>query len=221
MRHILALLTVCLLNPGSTSAAEAVILTTGIEGFQVYQPAPSELLEKIGPLLDAAGTEELRVDDVAKEAGKADAVERAASPERAIRLAQFIRGLEVRDSYVNIVLNIQTNEVMLLNANFLPDRGLDHKPPLTAAQAKAKVETRMGESSTVELASGYRAKIAFNDTPAELAYDFEPAWGFRPARGMLVWVFGASGVDHLQHYQVSVSAATGEVIALHGMLVVN
>jgi len=201
------------------AALLAVVLSTGIEGFQVDQPAPAELVEKLGPLLDATGSEELRVATVAEHAGKADPAERAASADRAIRLVEFIRGREVRQTWVNIMLNIRTNEVTLLNSNFLPDRGLDHQPSLTAAEAKAKVEARMGESSTVELASGYRAKIAFNDTPAELAYDFETAWGFRPARGMLVWVFGATGVDHVQHYQVSVSAATGEVIALHGKLV--
>jgi hypothetical protein len=74
----------------------------------------------------------------------------------------------------------------------------------------------MAQDSYVEIEPGRRV-IAFGDTPAYLAYDFEHAWGFRPRRAMLVWVFGARGVDHDQPYRVSVSAATGEVIALSGL----
>jgi hypothetical protein len=162
-----------------------------------------------------AGSEELRVIDVGDRSYFGDPARHA---ERVIRLVEFIHGHEVRNSVVNISLNIETHEVMMLVAKFLPDRDVDRAPRLTAAEAKAKVESRMGESSSIELPSGERFKVSFNDTPAFLAYDFELPWGFRPSRGMLVWVFSASGIDHVQHYEVSVSAATGEVIALAGLL---
>lgn len=46
-------------------------------------------------------------------------------------------------------------------------------------------------------------KIAFSDKPAHLAYEIHQ-FGFAPARGVLVWVFTADGVDHTQWYEVSV-----------------
>lgn len=206
--------TSCDNNPGSGGliVKPGIVLEGGIETFKVGESA-AELVKKIGPLLCANGAEELRVADVAQEAGKADPVERKASPERAIRFDQFIRGLEVRGASVHILLNIETNEVLSLNANFLPDRGLDHKPRLTAAQARAKVEARMGKEQTVETRSGARFKAAFDEADPFLAYDTEEQYGFAPRRSALVWIFAARQIDDLPGCQVSIDAATAEVFS--------
>lgn len=228
MRYIIAMFVSCLLYASDSPAAattcrnnwteishatSGVVLATRIEDFQVGQPASPDFLTKIGPLLCANGAEELRVADVAQEAGKADPVERKASPERAIRFDQFIRGLEVRGASVHILLNIETNEVLSLNANFLPDRGLDHKPRLTAAQARTKVEARMGKEQTVETRSGARFKAAFDEADPFLAYDTEEQYGFAPRRSALVWIFAARQIDDLPGCQVSIDAATAEVVS--------
>jgi hypothetical protein len=223
----LALIAGCLLGSGSSIATEAVettvtnpgvVLAAGIEGFRVDQPVP-DLLQKIGSMLKAAGTEELRVTAVAQHAGLADPAARAASSQRQINLTEFIRGREVRQSFVIFNLDIETKEVTRLAARFLPDRGLVHEPQLTAAQAREKVAARIRKDTGVEVAPGWREKIALTDTPApRLVYDIEQPSGSRPASGMLVWVFGAKGVDHFQLYEVSASAATGEIIAVQGLL---
>jgi hypothetical protein len=193
-----------------------IVLTTGIESFQRDQPAPNELLEKIGPLLCASGTEELRVADVADRSGFGDPARQA---ERHIRLVEFIRGREVRLSFVGISLNIETNEVKGVNAQFLPNRDVDREPRLSAAEARAKVETAMRKDRYVEVAnSGQRVQIALYETPAPyLAYEIEQ-YGFAPPRGVLVWVFSAQEVQNRQPYEVSVDAATGKVISFQGML---
>jgi hypothetical protein len=69
-----------------------IVLLSGLAQFKVGQGS-KELLQNIGPALLASGTEELRV--------------------------QYIRGREVQDSSLNIVLNQQTNEITLVVANFL------------------------------------------------------------------------------------------------------
>lgn len=230
MRHLVALLSGCLLCGSSVSAADTscrnnwveihhtapgIVLTTGIEDLRVGHAAPG-VLEKIGPLLCAAGTEELRVAKVASRSGYGDPARRA---ERAIRFVEYIHGREVRQSTVSISLNVETHQVMRVNAKFLPDRDVARLPRLTAAEARAKVEAAMRKDGHVEVAtSGERVQIALYETPAPyLAYEIEQT-GFAPARGVLVWVFSAKDVEAQSSYEVSVDAATGNVISLQEMI---
>lgn len=183
-----------------------VLLGSGLAGFKVNQPSP-ELLEKFGPALLAAGTEELRVFRIAGQAAIADPVARAKSPDRTIRFVQYIRGREVLRSAVNISLNTQTHEVTHFVADFLPDRGLEHEPKLTAAAARARVEATMRESVLEE-----DQRIVFEAAPARLAYAFEEIGDRGGIGGVLVWVFQASRAG--ESVEASVSASTGEVIRI-------
>lgn len=224
MEHVLAVFAACLLYAGSAGAAELacsnswstqkhielpeIVLETGIGGFKVGQPAPPEVLEKIGPLLCAAGTEQLRVGNVNRSSPLADPARHA---ERAIRLEQFIHGRKVFLSTVNLRLNIETNEVLMINANFLPDRDLDHEPQLTAGQAKVKAAAGLSEALNKQLGSNDR-RFAFSNGPApQLAYEIEQS-GFAPARGVLVWELSAANVETVERYQVHVDARTGRIV---------
>jgi hypothetical protein len=161
----------------------------------------------------ATGTEELRVIDVGDRSYFGDPARHA---ERVIRHVEFIREHEVSQSAVNISLNTETGEVLMIVANFLPDRGADRRPRLTAAQARARVEAQMRKSSYVELTSGERLKIAFydapDDVPAKLIYQIEQ-FGFAPAPGALVWVLGARDLESNAPCDVSVSAMDGKVVS--------
>lgn len=187
-----------------------VVLQSGLAGFKVNEPA-KELLEKIGPALLAAGTEELRVASVAPYAGKADAAERESSPERAVNLVQYIRGREVQNSAVNIVINQQTNEITLIVADFLPDRGLPQEPALSAAQAKAKVAAAIRDGELDE-----RQEFSFQDHPATLAYAFEEVGDNGGIGGVLVWVFQA--IQRGLPVEANVNALTGEVVRVRSFI---
>jgi hypothetical protein len=177
-----------------------IFLPSGLDGFKVNEPA-KDLLEKIGPALLASGTEELRVFNINRKAP----IVRRDSPERSVRLDQYIRGREVQGAAVNITLNIQTNEITAIETNFLPDRGLQHEPKLTAAQARAKVEAAMRDSGLEE-----KRKIIFEDSPARLAYAFEDFVDGRSIGGVLVWVFQATRSG--ESVDVVVNSLTGEVV---------
>ncbi|HKU16704.1 MAG TPA: hypothetical protein VJQ52_20090 [Steroidobacteraceae bacterium] len=206
MRYVFVLLAASLCHAGAACAAESpIVLTTGIAAFQVDQPAPPELLEKLGPRLEAVGSEELRVTAIIEPPGETELLERWQSP-KTIQLAQFIRGREVRQSWINIVFDVQTHEVTLVSARFLSDRGLNHEPRLTAAQARMRAQRQVRNP---------RAPVILDGTSARLAYDFEPATDYGELRGSLVWVFDASGLDS-EPYEVSVSSATGKVLRMRG-----
>jgi hypothetical protein len=181
-----------------------IVLPTGIEGFQVDQPAPADLFKKIGPLLLARGTEELRVSRINRQG-----LIRGTT----IHLREFIRGREVVNAWVQIILNEETNEVMHLLADFLPDRGLEHEPRLTAAEARMRLDTELREIA-------YRELTLF-DTPARLAYSFEQ-WGSRGGiGGALVWAFSvryppAGGEGRFA--EVMIDAASGEITARENIL---
>jgi hypothetical protein len=205
MRCVTASITGCLMWAGTINAAE-IVLENGIDGFQIEQPAPAELLQKLSPLLDAAGSEELRVAPVSAYAGNADLIDGRGRPvEATIWLDQFIRGHEVRQGFVLIGFNTRTREVTLLNANFLPDRGLDHTPRLTAGQAKAKADPQLRNP---------RDPMGFDDTPARLAYEFERTGEFGGRDGKLVWIFNANGLYSHQPYQISASSMSGRVVRI-------
>ena len=185
-----------------------IVLPSGMAGFAVGEPA-QELLQKIGPLLLSAGTEELRPFKINREAVAADPTERQSSPERIIKLRQYIRGREVLGGSVNIAINQQTNEITEVAANFPPDRGLEHEPKLTATEVKAAVETAQRPK---EFAS--TQKIVFGDAPARLAYAFEEIGDNGGIGGLLVWVLKVSRPASPDVFEASISAATGQVIRL-------
>jgi Zn-dependent metalloprotease len=187
-----------------------IVLPSGLAQFKVGQQS-RELLDHIAPALLAAGTEELRVTAVANEAGKADQGERQSSPERAVNLVQYIRGREVQDSSVNIVLNRETNEITLVVANFLPDRSLPSEPKISAPQARAKVEAAMRDSGLDE-----KEKFTFQDYPASLAYAFEEVGDKGGVGGALVWVFEV--IKQGRPAQANVNAITGEVVGLRSFI---
>jgi hypothetical protein len=194
---------------GNVAAAE-IVLEAGIEAFQVEQPAPAELLSKLGPLLDAAGTEELRVAPVSTYAGNEDLLDGRGRPvDATIWLDQFIAGHEVREGFVIIGLNTRTHEVTLVRANFLPDRGLTHRPRLTEAQARSKGVPQLRKLTE---------PLAFDGAAAKLAYEFERSGEFGGGNGVLAWVFTSRHVDWDVPYEVSVSSATGRVVGMRSMM---
>lgn len=178
-----------------------IFLRSGIEGLKVDQPAP-EILEAIGPALLPRGREELRVRSVGRQLQGI-----------VIKLDQFMDGREVEWAGVNIVLNEQTNEVTLVVANFMPDRGLDHQPRLSPVAARLKAETTMRES--LQLLGLTDRELSFSDTPARLAYEFEKIESSTVLGGALVWVFSAQGVNSQGWFRVCIDAATGKVVRLY------
>ena len=203
MRCFIASIAGCLACASSVDAAE-IVLDAGIDSFQVEQPAPAELLGKLGPLLGATGMEELRVAPVSTYSGNADLVDgRGRSVNAKIWLDQFIGGREVRDGFVLIEFNTRTHAVTLLSASFLPDQGLDRECRVTEAQAKVKATTHLRKRIEPLILDG---------TPAELVYQFERCGEFGGRDGILAWVFGAKRADWADRYQVSVSAISGKVV---------
>lgn len=184
---------------------KGIVLKTGIEGFKVGQPA-TELLEKIGPVVLATGREELRVVNVTR---AKDLPDRMPNRRTTVRLTEYIRDREVSMSGVNIAFDEDTHEVtMLVVGFFLPDRGLDHKPRLTASQARTKLEAELRETPYQNM------KPTFFETPARLAYSFDE-WGSHGGTGgALVWVFSvalppAGGEGHFT--ELMANAATGKI----------
>jgi hypothetical protein len=209
MRTFVASIAGCLLCTGSVNAAE-IVLEAGIDDFQVEQPAPAELLLKLSPLLDATGTEELRVAPVSAYAGNADLVDGRGRPvEATIWLDEFIRGREVRQGFVVIGFNTRTHEVTLLRANFLPDRELTYTPKVTETHARAKAPAQLRKLTE---------PLALAVTPAELVYEFERSEEFGGRDGVLAWVFNAKHADWGAPYQVTVSSTTGRVVGVRNMM---
>lgn len=205
MRCLIASIAGCLACTGSVNAAE-IVLEAGIEDFQVEQPAPAELLRKLSPLLDATGTEELRVAPVDTYSGNEYLIDGRGRPvEALIWLDQFIAGHPVQQSYVYIRFNTRTREVTLLNANFLPDRGLNHASELTADQARAMAVPQLRKPSE---------PLTFTEIPARLVYAFERTGEFGGRDGYLVWMFSAQGRDPNAWYDISVSATSGKVVGV-------
>jgi hypothetical protein len=123
-----------------------------------------------------------------------------------LKLDEFIGGREVRWAGVNVAVNEQTKEVTAIYANFMPDRGLDHQPRLSAVEARFKAETTTRESLRA-LGSGDR-ELSFSDRPARLAYEWEKIESSTVFGGALVWIFDAP-------FPISVDAASGKIIRLY------
>lgn len=204
MRYLVASIAACLSYAGCINAAD-FILESGVDGFQVGQPVPAELLQKLAPRLNATGSEGLRLGPVDEYPDNASLIEDTGPVESTVWLTQSIRGREVSQGWVRISLNTRTHEVTLLGANFLPDRGLNHEPRLTAAQARRKAEVQLRNQSKA---------VGFDATPAQLVYEFERSGEFGGHTGRLVWVFGALSWNTRQPHKVSVSAVSGEVVRI-------
>jgi hypothetical protein len=141
--------------------ATGIFLRSGITNLEADDPAP-QILEAIGPALLARGTEELRVRSVS--------LDIAVGRRLVVRLDEFIAGREVRWAHVNVVVLEQTNEVTEVYASFMPDRGLDHQPRLSAMETRFKVEATMRDRRAYGLEE---RKIYFSDRPASLGYEFQ------------------------------------------------
>lgn len=220
MRYIISIFASCLLYVSDSPAAattcrnnwteisqatSGVVLATRIEDFQVGQPAPPDFLAKIGPLLCANGTEELRVRSV-------PLAEPDKQAQRTIHFEEFIRGRKVFRSSVDIRLNVETNEVAMIDATFLPDRDMDPVARLTVEQAKAKAVTGLSQALSEKLGPKER-QFTFRDKPAQLMYDIEQS-GSAPTRGVLVWELSAANVATNERYEVHVNAATGTIVRM-------
>jgi hypothetical protein len=246
MLYVLAAFAGCMLHPGATDPCQTVrqaqyrflrerpavqvewnengtvrqlngptgiFLPAGAAGFKVGESAP-EVLEKLGPVLLARGTEELRVWSITT------AAEMPASlPIRrrtVIKMVEYIRGRQVHSSSVNLGLDPRTNEVMLMLADFVPDRGLEHKPRLSEPQARAKLEMLIHE--------GEQAVMNYTlQGTGRLAYTFQE-WGtFGGGLGaVLVWLFPVvSSVPEQgegSFGELGVDAATGQIAPRHSHL---
>lgn len=109
---------------------------------------------------------------------------------------------------MSIVLDRETNEVTLLSSAFLPDRGLDHEPRLTAADARVKLEAQLREVPYQDM------NPRFQDQPAHLAYSFEQWGSHGELGGALVWVFSVESPPaggELQFGELNVNAVTGKI----------
>ena len=227
MLHLIAVLAGCLLNPPAddpcreareaqhdflrshnardvewhangtvrSMKATGIFLRSGITDLEAGDPAP-QILEAIGPALLARGTEELRVRSVSRDITLGRLV---------ARLDEFIAGREVRWAHVNVVVAEQTNEVTEVYAGFMPDRGLDHQPRLSATEARFKVEATMRDLRAYGLEE---RKIYFSDRPASLGYEFQKIESSTVYGGALVWIFDAP-------FPICVDAASGEIVRLY------
>jgi hypothetical protein len=145
----------------------------------------------------ARGTEELRVRFISRSSTPGAIV---------VKLDEFIDGREVRWAQVNVVVVEQTNEVTQVYAGFMPDRGLDHRPRLSAMEARFKAETTMGEA--LRAYGLEERRLYFSDMPARLGYEFQKLESSTVFGGALVWILDAS-------FPVCVDAATGEIVRLY------
>lgn len=203
MRCLVASIAGCLGWAVSVNAAE-IVLETGIDGFQVEQPAPAELLHHLAPLLDAAGSEELRVAPISRYPLNADLVDGRGRPvDATIWFDQFIGGRQVQQGFVLIGFNARTHEVTLLDANFLRDEGLNREPRVTQSQARVKASAPLGRR--IE-------RLTLDGTPGQLRYVFERSGEFGGRDGVLAWVFNARRADGAGEYEVSVGADSGKVV---------
>lgn len=177
--------------------ATGIFLRSGIADLNAGDPAP-EILEAIGPALLAHGTEVLRVRIMSRDLIPGQIV---------IKLDEFIAAREARWSHVNIVLVEQTNEVREVYATFMPDRGLDHEPRLSPAEARAKAVTTIG--TALQKFGSTQRDFSLSDAPSDLLYEFEEVGASAILGGALVWVFSTEA------YRVNVDAVTGRVVSVY------
>lgn len=185
-----------------------VFIESGLGAFQLDQSAPA-VIEKLGPALLAAGTEELRVRRI-HSANSQSFMPELQQTEGTVRFRQYIRGHEVLLGWVNISIDEATGEITSLAANFLPDRGLPQEPKLNSGKARQMLESRLREDAADDVV------IKFSDVPPKLAYTFESLEDGEGKGGALVWVFelSRSNLATLEHILASVNAINGEVIRL-------
>jgi hypothetical protein len=109
---------------------------------------------------------------------------------RALRLSQEIRGIPVVNSFLGINYDNKTREVSKLVANFVPDRGLDFEPKISAERAEQLVTRAVVEK-------------------ARLTYYFNPK---NPISTKLAWVVRVQQADGMQ-WSYYVNAITGLIVA--------
>jgi hypothetical protein len=109
---------------------------------------------------------------------------------RSLRLSQEIRGIPVVNSFLGINYHERTREVAKFVANFVPDRGLDYEPKVSAKRAEQLVTGTVVES-------------------ARLAYYFNPK---DPASTKLVWAVRVQQAEGMQ-WSCYVNAITGSIVA--------
>jgi len=109
---------------------------------------------------------------------------------RSLRLSQEIRGIPVVNSFLGINYDDKTREVSELVANFVPDRGLDYEPKISAAGAEQLVTGTVVETS-------------------RLTYYFNPK---DPISTRLAWAVRVQQAEGMQ-WSYYVNAITGLIIA--------
>jgi hypothetical protein len=156
----------------------------------------ADILELFKDVLLANGTETLKVI-------RDDAVSRSAnSSMRAMRLSEEIHGIPVLNSLIGINYDDATKHVSKFGAIFIPDRGLDRDPKISAERAEQLVP----EALTAMKDSGAAQVEILEGT--HLAYYHDPA---DPTPPRLVWVVRAQLEGGMQ-WAYYVNAITGMLI---------
>ncbi len=164
--------------------------------------APAELLERIGPVLFAAGEESLRIRYIDRDPPRPG----TKSFGIVVRFVQYIHDRPVRSSAVNIAIDPDSGEVTWITSNFLPDRGLAREPKIAMDVAR--------QALLAELANNKQSPqdIQFLDEPA-LAYSFEEYVNGEPAGGgRLVWVVPYTSPG--ETWEAEVDALDGKVLSI-------
>lgn len=123
----------------------------------------SAIVDLFGDVLLARGTESLRVHS---HFAVGD------STKRTIKLLQSIRGIPVLNGGVALSYDDATKRVTTFVANFIPDRGLDTKPTLSAAEAESLVPAVLEatkESSEKDIEIQGDTHLAYYMNRAEVA----------------------------------------------------
>ncbi len=170
--------------------------------WKVGMAAPAELLNRIGPLLLAAGGESVRIRYIDRDPPPPG----TKSFGIVVRFVQHIHDRPVRSSTVNVAIDPGTGEVTWITSNFLPDRGLAREPKITGDTAK--------QALLAELANNKKSSqdMSFIDQPA-LAYSFEEhVGGERGGGGRLVWVVPYSSPG--ENWEATVDALDGKVLSI-------
>ena len=176
--------------------------------FKVDETAP-KAMEGFGPVVLAAGTEELRVKRVHDPQGWLGPDGNSRPPERTIKFEQYIRGRPVLMGWANISVSEATGEVTEFVSHFLPDRGLPAEPTISAAIATEKLLAGM------RVAAGRDdVELILGDEPPWLGYTFRTIDDQGAGSGELIWVITVTSKsgNTVQHLRALVSATNGEVL---------
>ena len=163
--------------------SKGLVLTSGVHDLGAGDSA-DDVFQLLKDLLLANGTEALRVtrhDEAGYQPNRSL---------RSLRLSQEIRGIPVVNSFLGINYNDKTREVSKLVASFVPDRGLDYEPKVSAKRAEQVVTGTVVEN-------------------ARLTYYFNPK---DPTSTKLVWTVRVQQLEGMQ-WTYYVNAVTGVIVA--------